>query len=258
MLLCYVSAAKECYFAKDQEVLLRAASFGKSFVNDFSGCEDFTGACRTLRVLNSIRDPSVGVPVTHQQYRSLTINVVIDRLISRNLWPLAILMCQHLQIAESSGASRVKKFWACWKISQDSMSSRKLSDEELAKVIRNKLENSSSISYAEIARRAIDFGRNELAIQLLNYETKSSQQIHLLIKLDRQNVALEKAIQSGDPFAIYEVILKLQHEMSSLEFQNLITSNKSAQSYYMKYLKHWNRDQLFRMYGLNEDSLNQG
>ena len=131
-------------------------------------------------------------------------------------------------------------------------------DEELAKVIRNKLEKSSGISYADIAKRAIDCQRDELAIQLLNFETRSSHQIHLLIKLNRHSVALDKAIQSGDPFSIYDVIINLQNCMSSLEFQRLITSNKRALSYYMKYLKNSSRDQLLRMYGQNDDYFNQG
>ena len=238
---------------------MRAASFGKCFVpSDFISTEEFTESCRILRVLNNIRDSAIGIPLTYQQYKALSVESVVNRLILRSLWPLAVSMCEHLQIPESEGASRVKKHWACWKITQDSSNSRKLDDEDLAKLIRAKLEKSSGISYAEIAKRAIECRRDELAIQLLNFETRSSQQIQLLIQLNRESVALEKAIQSGDPHSIYEVILKLQDCMSSLEFQRLITSNKTALSYYMKYLKSANRDQLFRMYGQNDDLLNQG
>ena len=199
-----------------------------------------------------------GLPLTHQQYKSLGVDVIIDRMILRNLWPLAVSMCDHLQIPESEGASRVKKHWACWKITQDSCSSRKMPDEELAKVIRDKLDKSTGISYADIAKRAIDCNREELAIKLLNYETRSSQQIHLLIKLNRHGVALDKAIQSGDPFSIYDVIINLQTSMGSLEFQRLMTSNPRALSYYLNYLKSFKRDQLLMMHGQSDDFLSQG
>ena len=93
---------------------------------------------------------------------------------------------------------------------------------------------------------------------LFDEDSVNSVRIQICFNCRTPECATGVRLFAGDPFAIYEVILKLQHEMSSLEFQNLITSNKSALSYYMKYLRHWNRDQLFRMYGLNEDTLNQG
>ena len=94
----FFSAALECHFPNDQEELLRAASFGKCFTSDPSGAEKFASACRTLRVLNNIRDPQIGVPLTHQQYKALGFTSVVDRMILRNLWPLAVSICEHLQV----------------------------------------------------------------------------------------------------------------------------------------------------------------
>ena len=98
MYFCFFSAALECHFPNDQEELLRAASFGKCFTSDPSGAEKFASACRTLRVLNNIRDPQIGVPLTHQQYKALGFTSVVDRMILRNLWPLAVSICEHLQV----------------------------------------------------------------------------------------------------------------------------------------------------------------
>lgn len=47
--------------------LHQAASFGKSFQTD-SSPDRFVATCRELRVLNSVRDSSVGLPLTHTQY----------------------------------------------------------------------------------------------------------------------------------------------------------------------------------------------
>lgn len=45
----------------------QAASFGKCFLTDFSP-DLFVMTCRELRVLNAVRESSVGLPLTHTQY----------------------------------------------------------------------------------------------------------------------------------------------------------------------------------------------
>lgn len=45
----------------------QAASFGKSFLADFSA-DPFVATCRELRVLNAVRVSSVGLPITYPQY----------------------------------------------------------------------------------------------------------------------------------------------------------------------------------------------
>ena len=47
--------------------LLQAASFGKSFLTDMPP-QAFVSMCRTLRVLNAVRDYMVGVALTYGQY----------------------------------------------------------------------------------------------------------------------------------------------------------------------------------------------
>lgn len=45
----------------------QAASFGKCFLTDQSP-DQFVETCRELRVLNAVREASVGLPLTHAQY----------------------------------------------------------------------------------------------------------------------------------------------------------------------------------------------
>ena len=45
----------------------QAASFGKAFLDE-SNPEQFLSMCRTLRVLNAVRHPDVGMPLTCAQY----------------------------------------------------------------------------------------------------------------------------------------------------------------------------------------------
>ncbi|KAJ8255903.1 hypothetical protein COCON_G00197670 [Conger conger] len=65
-----------------QKTLLKAASFGKCFLSNFPP-EQFVSMCRDLRVLNAVRDYTVGIPLTHPQYKQMTIQVLIDRLVYR-------------------------------------------------------------------------------------------------------------------------------------------------------------------------------
>lgn len=50
-----------------QKMLIRAAQFGKCFVADMAP-HKYVRMCRLLRVLNAIRDPKVGIPLTIAQY----------------------------------------------------------------------------------------------------------------------------------------------------------------------------------------------
>jgi hypothetical protein len=40
--------------------------------------------CRILRVLNAVRHPDIGIPITYGQYCKLEADVLVDRLINRH------------------------------------------------------------------------------------------------------------------------------------------------------------------------------
>ena len=50
-----------------QRALLRAASFGKSFLESYSA-DRFVDMCRSIRILNAVRDKQIGIPLTYKQY----------------------------------------------------------------------------------------------------------------------------------------------------------------------------------------------
>ncbi|NXB11156.1 VPS16 protein, partial [Cnemophilus loriae] len=175
-----------------QKSLLRAASFGKCFLDKFPP-EGFVRMCQDLRVLNAVRDYQIGIPLTFTQYKQLTIEVLLDRLVLRRLYPLAIRICEFLRLPEIQGVSRILAHWACYKVQQ-----KDKSDEEVAQAINQKLGDTAGISYSDIATRAYDCGRAELAIKLLEYEPRSGEQVPLLLKMKRSKLALGKAIESGD------------------------------------------------------------
>ncbi|RXN33531.1 vacuolar sorting-associated 16-like protein [Labeo rohita] len=187
-----VEAAGHEHEPETQKTLLRAASFGKCFLSNFPP-EQFVSMCRDLRVLNAVRDYTVGIPLTHTQFKQMTVQVLIDRLVYRKLYPLAIEVCRYLKTPEYQGVSRVLKHWACYKVQQ-----KEESDEGIAKAVSVKLADAAGISYSEIATKAYESGRTELAIKLLEFEPRSGEQVPLLLKMKKSPLALSKAIESGD------------------------------------------------------------
>ena len=62
---CIDAAGKEID-VKWQRKLLKAASFGKTFL-DLYNPADFIGMSRTLRVLNAVRYYKIGIPISYDQ-----------------------------------------------------------------------------------------------------------------------------------------------------------------------------------------------
>ncbi|XP_073503935.1 vacuolar protein sorting-associated protein 16 homolog isoform X3 [Phyllobates terribilis] len=221
-----VEAAGYEHSTEMQKSLLRAASFGKCFLDSYSP-SDFVTMCHDLRVLNAINDYQIGIPLTIVQYKQLTVPVLLDRLVLRRLYPLAVKICEHLKIPEFQGVSRILAHWACYKVQQ-----KEKSDEEVAQAINQKLGDTAGISYSEIASKACDCGRTELAIKLLEYEPKSEDQVPLLLKMKRSNLALGKAIESGDTDLVYTVVSYMKHEFNRGDFFMTLQNHPIALSLY--------------------------
>uniref|UniRef100_A0A673FSU8 Vacuolar protein sorting-associated protein 16 homolog n=1 Tax=Sinocyclocheilus rhinocerous TaxID=307959 RepID=A0A673FSU8_9TELE len=226
-----VEAAGHEHEPETQKTLLRAASFGKCFLSNFPP-EQFVGMCRDLRVLNAVRDYTVGIPLSHTQFKQMTIQVLIDRLVYRKLYPLAIEVCRYLKTPEYQGVSRVLKHWACYKVQQ-----KEESDEVIAKAVSVKLADAAGISYSEIATKAYESGRTELAIKLLEFEPRSGEQVPLLLKMKKSPLALSKAIESGDTDLVYTVVMYLKNELNRGDFFMMLRNQPVALSLYKQRLE---------------------
>ena len=188
--------------------------------------------CQTLRVLNAVRDYKIGLPLTFNQLKFLTMQVLLDRLILRRNFYLAIRIASYLKIPDQHGVARILGNWACYKVKQTY-----IDDEQVAKDIVNKLGYAPGISYSEIANKAIEIGRNNLAIKLLDNELRASEQVPLLLKLKQHKQALKRAIESGDTDLVYTVLNRLNDVLPSGEFLMTIRNYPVAYSLYQKVLK---------------------
>lgn len=100
-------------------------------------------------------------PILKLRLTVLTNQVLLDRLVVRRHYYLSIQIARHLQLPEVDGESRILAHWACYKVKQV-----KLDMEQLAEEIAAKLGYAPGVSYSEIAERAADCGRKQLAIKV--------------------------------------------------------------------------------------------
>lgn len=218
---CVEAAGNEINI-QNQKALLKAASFGKCFINTYNS-EKFVKMCQIIRVLNAIRFYEIGIPLTYAQYCRLTPEVLIDRLTNRYYHLLALRICNYLEM----NTERVVVHWACAKIKTST------DDEEtLSKVIIDKLtstnEGKPSLCYTEIAKEAYRSGMPKLATKLLDFEFQAANQVPLLISMQEDELSLKKAIESGDTDLIYLVILHLHRKLPIAEFFKIINEKPLA------------------------------
>lgn len=93
------------------------------------------------------------------RYQRLTPEALIDRLISRHQYLLAIRICEYLKMR----TDRILIHWACSKI--------KISNDDedtLCRMVVEKLANKPGLSYSEIAMTAHKTGHSKLATMVCN------------------------------------------------------------------------------------------
>ncbi|XP_074104817.1 vacuolar protein sorting 16 isoform X2 [Cotesia typhae] len=246
-----VNAASHEFDSETQKLLMRAAKFGKGFSKTIDP-ERYVTMCRILRVLNAIRHPTIGIPLTFTQLDLLTNQVLLDRLVVRRHYYLAIQITRHLQIPEEDGESRILAHWACYKVKQTV-----LDKEQIAEEIAAKLGYARGVSYSEIAEKAADCGRKQLAIKLIDYEPKAHLQVPLLLRLGVERAALDKAVESGNTDLVYHVILHFQKNMPLANFEMSIKHCPLAMSLYIKYSQNHNREALLDIYDMYDDFYSQ-
>ncbi|XP_055354396.1 vacuolar protein sorting-associated protein 16 homolog [Paramacrobiotus metropolitanus] len=235
---CIDSAGQELDI-NTQKLLLRAASFGKSFYDSAVLTEKFVLMCKNLRILNALRFYLVGMPLTWRQFEGLSVPELLDKLVRRRQYELAYRICGYLELPVQEGFAKILLHWSLFKMNQ-----RNEPDEAVARAIIGKLAKTPGISFAECARKARSLGRNKLAMDLLEHETSAQLQIPLLLELGREEVALTKAIASGNSDLVYDVILHLKAKMTAAEFLMKIRSSKEVFALFIKYCKELNPGQL--------------
>lgn len=201
-----------------QKLLLKAASFGKS-VLDFYNSDDFVDMTETLRVLNAVRFFEVGLPLSYEQYLRLTPPGLITRLLNRHNYVLALKIAGYLRLP----TDKIYVHWASAKVRMGTEN-----DETICRLIVERLAGKPGISFESIARAAYDEGRGRLATELLNHEPRAGRQVPLLLSMEEDELALDKAVESGDTDLIYFVLHTLRRKLPLASFFRTINARPLA------------------------------
>jgi len=215
--LCIRAAGQE-YSVHWQKQLLKASSFGKS-VLDFYNSDDFVDMTESLRVLNAVRFFEVGLPLSYDQYIRLTPERLVQRLVNRQDYLLALRVSEYLHLP----VDRIYVHWARQKVRTST-----LNEDMICEEIVRKLNGKRGISFEEVARAAYDEGRGRLATELLEHEPRAGKQVPLLLSIGEDSVALDKAIESGDTDLIVHVLLSVKRKVPLDGFFRTINSRPVA------------------------------
>lgn len=213
-----VKAAGHEFDSYWQKRLLKAASFGKSVLELYNS-DEFVEMTEKLRVLKAVRDYQIGLPLSYEQYLRLTPERLIERLVNRHEYLLAIRVSEYLQIP----ADKIYVHWASQKVKVSTVD-----DEAVCKLIVQRLEGKPGISFELIAQAAYDEGRAHLATQLLNHEPRAGKQVPLLLNMEEDEIALDKAIESGDNDLVNFVLLHLKSKVPLASFFRMINTRPMA------------------------------
>ncbi|GER53384.1 vacuolar protein sorting-associated protein [Striga asiatica] len=246
-----IDAAGYEFDISQQRTLLRAASYGHTFSRRSTiKCEEHVNVCakmlmfgfgshfhrdslqemcKTLRVLNAVRHPEIGIPLSIQQYKLLTPSVLINRLINAHNHLLALRISEYLSMSQET----VLMHWTCTKIS----ASAAVPDVSLLEILLDKLKVCKGISYAAVAAHADKSGRRKLAAMLVEHEPRSSKQIPLLLSIGEEDTALIKATESGDTDLVYLVMFHMWHKRVPLEFFATIQAKPLARDLFITYAR---------------------
>lgn len=112
---------------------------------------------------------------------------------------MAISTCEYLRIDPKEGVERVVSHWALRKLHAARPAASVEDERLLAKQICEKFSKFPGISYADMAEKAVECGRKELATLLPENEPQLVRQVMMLMKLNRNEKALQRATESGDP-----------------------------------------------------------
>lgn len=213
-----VRAAGQEYSVHRQKQLLKAASFGKS-VLDLYNSDEYVEMTEVLRVLNAVRFYEVGMPLSYDQYIRLTPERLVQRLVNRQEYLLALKMSEFLRLP-------VDKIYVNW--ARQKVRSSSTDEESICEEIVKKLDGKRGISFEEVAKAAYDEGRGKLAIDLLEHEPRAGRQVPLLLSAGEESAALDKAISSGDTDLLFWVLLNLKKKMPLSTFFRTINSRPTA------------------------------
>ncbi|KAJ3445501.1 vacuolar protein sorting vps16 [Anaeramoeba flamelloides] len=234
---CLIAAISE-FDLERQNLLIKAANLGKTYLREFDHGY-FAKKIKEIRILNQIRVYLVGIPMTYNEYKKIGIRNLIKKLLNHRNHLLAYEITRYLKL----GSDKVLERWACDKIRYSERQADE--DENIHDQIMKKIKQTKSkVSYVKIATVARDAGRKKLAIKLIIHDPRSSNQVPLLISMNKIEMALDEAINSRDDDLIYLVLFHLLNELKSLSIteKDLFSKLKNREKAIELLILYWKKN----------------
>lgn len=233
-----LNSAEEEFDPYFQKKLLNAASFGKASLPYKSFDSNvFVQACDTIRLLNLLR--GIGIFLTLPEFKEMTINGLINRLLVRHKHYQAILICKI-----TDNKSLLPHIFSSWSITKIHLSPD-LEDDELLKQIKLRLSEVPiriEGHLANVAHAAFLEGRFRLARELALLECSLDLKISELLDLDDDSLALSESLKAMCPELTLSLLLNLRSRLTKSQLTKLLIMNMRTEQLYPYFQR---RDQAF-------------
>lgn len=190
-----------------QQSLIRAACFGMAFAplashdtkSRYKRGTKVVELARSLRILNALRQPHIGLPLTLVQLGSLGLPRILERLCTLGHFLLALDICESM----GHTPQNILLKWGKRKISATPAN---VADKNLFDALVENLNAYPEVPWSSIAKHALQRGRKYLASMLIDLDTAVKRQIPLLLQTGGLEDAVRKSSVEGDPDTIFQVI----------------------------------------------------
>ncbi|EJS41384.1 vps16p [Saccharomyces arboricola H-6] len=228
-----ITAAVDEFQPKFQKILLNAASFGKASLQYKSfDANIFVDACNTIKLLNCFR--SFGIFLTAEEYKSMSLKGVIDRLLAYRKYYECIQICKLA--GKQSLLGYVFTKWAKDKIK----SSSDMDDNELLETIKSRLSVirvMDTIKMVSISKVAYLEGRFQLSRDLALLEKNEESKIEQLFNLDDDSLALKESIKVQNPSLTVSLLVALSKKLTNSQLTKLLILDMINNPLYLYYMR---------------------
>jgi hypothetical protein len=195
--------------------------------------------------------------ITYSQFESLSEDGLLRILLRYNMHYLAYEVYNYLKKSQKFRV-QIYTHWACCRVESED------DEEAVCRDIRSKLNSEKGVSFTEIAHKAIEMGKTDLALKLLQYEPSLAKKVPLLLWMGTEessksmkffSKALSDAELSKDPNLLCLVIQKIRMSERLTEFEifELFSQSVEARSALISYYRIFDYPTLIRYYEYTKD-----
>ncbi|KNE69690.1 hypothetical protein AMAG_14241 [Allomyces macrogynus ATCC 38327] len=253
-----LEAAGQAWDPKLQHQLLQAVQFGRVWMEqDVTLRDEYTATCQRLRVLNAVRNRTIGIPLTALALQRLGYVGLARRLTRARQHLLAYRLAEYLHLAHAK--VEIVTDWAKLKIthSQD-FDVNVLVATIVARVQASTAAADAALDYSDLAVAAYRAGQPAVATKLLDHERDPAKQVPLLMDMGQPQLALVKALDSFDRDLVHLVLVYLRSHLMLNEFFKTVLACPRSIPYLEQYARDHDRQLLRDFYSVDDRHVERG